>query len=480
MDEFEIRSYLLNLINIGPKSIETKLKYEYKYLKQRREFFQLKEYVDNFLESINSDKFFVMPGLRGVGKTTIIYQLYDYLINTKQIESKRVLYLDLERLKDVSNFKLIDFLDVFIKELNEEYLFTDKPLFIFVDEAQYDINWASAGKIVFDENVNVFIVFTGSNALNLEMDADAARRSIKKEIYPLNFSEYLNIKHNLDFTSNLHDAFFEVLFSGNINTITEIEKNYQIYLAQHLERNLKMEWEDFIQYGDLPFGLYKKHLDLIKETSEIKDRVIERDMVLIDSFNTDTLKTALSLINLLAKQKPGEVSLNNLSNNLSIDKNTVKNLLDVLEKTQLIFSVDVYGSSSKREKKSKEYYFLSTQIKSSFFLKMGDVSSNYKQYLGILLENLVAASLYRLNKQHGNSIEMYYDSKKGGVDFIVKNLTNNPIPIEVGIGKKDKKQIKTAIKRYNADYGIVISDKTEHVLREDNIIYIPYTTFSLI
>lgn len=45
-----------------------------------------------------------MPGLRGVGKTTIIYQLFSYLLNEKQIPKNRILYLNLENLKDVPNF----------------------------------------------------------------------------------------------------------------------------------------------------------------------------------------------------------------------------------------------------------------------------------------------------------------------------------------------------------------------------------------
>ena len=480
MDEFEIRSYLLNCIKTNPKLIESKLKYEYKYLKPRKEFFEMKEYVDNFLKQINTDKFFIMPGIRGVGKTTILYQLYDYLINTKKIESSRVLYLDLERLKDEPNLNLLDFVDVFIKLINEKYQFTEESLFIFVDETQYASNWASIGKIIFDENVNVFTIFTGSNALNLEMNADTARRSIKKEVYPLNFLEYLNIKYNLDFSYNINEAIFELIFSGNINKIQDIEKDFQINSAQKIPHELKQEWETFIQYGDLPFGLYKKHVDLIKETSEIKNRVIERDMLQMDSFNTNTIISALSLINIIAKQKPGTISNNNLASKLDIDKNTIKNIFEILEKTQLIFSIDAYGSTIKREKKVKEYYFLSTQIKSSFFLIMGDVSSNYKQYLGILLENYVASTFFKLIKQHGNSIEVYYDQKKGGVDFIIKDLTSKAIPIEVGIGKKNKKQIKSAIKRYQADYGIIISDKTDQILKEDNVIFIPYTTFSII
>ena len=217
----------------------------------------MKEYVDKFLNEINTDKFFVMPGLRGVGKTTILYQLYDYLLNTKKIESTKVLYLDLERLKDELNLNLLEFFDIFIKVINEKYQFTDEALFIFVDESQYDHNWASAGKIVFDETVNVFTIFTGSNALNLEINADAARRSIKKEIYPLNFIEYLNIKHNLDFYYNMEDVIYEMLFSSNINNIANMEKAFQINIAQKLPNNLKKEWETFIQYGDLPLDYIK-------------------------------------------------------------------------------------------------------------------------------------------------------------------------------------------------------------------------------
>ena len=81
--------------------------------------------------------------------------------------------------------------------------------------------------------------------------------------------------------------------------------------------------------------------------------------------------------------------------------------------------------------------------------------------------------------QKGDSIEIYFDSKKAGVDFIIKDLNHKAIPIEVGIGKKNKKQIKTAIKRYDADYGIIISDKTDYLIKDEDVIFIPYKIFSL-
>ena len=41
------------------------------------------------------------------------------------------------------------------------------------------------------------MIFTGSDALNLEYNNDSARRSLKKEIYPLNFAEYLYLKYDI-------------------------------------------------------------------------------------------------------------------------------------------------------------------------------------------------------------------------------------------------------------------------------------------
>lgn len=71
-------------------------------------------------------------------------------------------------------------------------------------------------------------------------------------------------------------------------------------------------------------------------------------------------------------------------------------------------------------------------------------------------------------------------NKKRNVDFILQQDFKNPVPIEVGRGKKDKKQIIHAINNYGADYGIIVSDTTTNIEKEDNIIYIPPITFSFL
>ena len=156
MENYHITEYLLNTLKTTPKLLNKKLKPNNKELNKKEEYYYFKNEIDNFLKEDTNNRLFIMTGLRGVGKTTILYQLYDYLNNELNISNNRILYLDLERLKDFTPFNLLNYLDIFIKDINEEYYLEDERIFIFVDETQYADNWDSVGKIIFDETTNIF------------------------------------------------------------------------------------------------------------------------------------------------------------------------------------------------------------------------------------------------------------------------------------------------------------------------------------
>ena len=59
-------------------------------------------------------------------------------------------------------------------------------------------------------------------------------------------------------------------------------------------------------------------------------------------------------------------------------------------------------------------------------------------------------------------------------------MLSNAIPIESGIGSKTKRQVKKAINKYDAEYGIVVSNKTDCIKKEDDVIFIPPKTFSFL
>jgi hypothetical protein len=72
---------------------------------------------------------------------------------------------------------------------------------------------------------------------------------------------------------------------------------------------------------------------------------------------------------------------------------------------------------------------------------------------------------------------MSYPSDRNHTDFLLTKVDGECVPVEVGFGKKSKKQVLKSINKFDCDYGIIVSDSTSFVAKEDGIIYIPLTTF---
>ncbi|KAA0014787.1 MAG: ATP-binding protein, partial [Thermoplasmata archaeon] len=166
VDKDILLRYVYAKLNEAPKLSEMYTKVGGKTLKYRRVFFRLKKYVDEFLgENKTDNRFVVLPGLRGVGKTTLLFQIYEY-IEKKGIKRDCILYVPTDELVSFFGAGLKDVIGVFIREIQETSLpMLDKKIFIMIDEAHYDRNWSQVGKIIYDQSKNVFTIFTGSSAL---------------------------------------------------------------------------------------------------------------------------------------------------------------------------------------------------------------------------------------------------------------------------------------------------------------------------
>lgn len=323
------------------------------------------------------------------------------------------------------------------------------------------------------------MLFSGSNALNLTTDKETARRSLKREVNPLTFSEYLNLKYYCEFPQDMENVLAKMFLTGDIEEMVEIEKKFQTNTVLGLKRDINKEWEDYIQLGGFPRTFKKNLVDAIDYTLEAKDKIVEKDIPRIVSLNTSTIDDTHPLLNNIALERPGTLSEEKMSNKLDLPKSEVHNLLKILEKTLIIFHVEPKGSVTKKTRSSYEYYYLSTQMKSSIYQTDGESTEENKEYWGLMLENFVAFSLFRLPRKTMYKYSIYFDDRRGGVDFLINTRKCKIIPVEVGIGKKNKKQILSAIKHYKADYGIIISNATTSIKKEGNVIFIPYVTFSL-
>jgi hypothetical protein len=477
----DLLDYILARLREGPRLAQDQTQRKGKKFKHRSAFLKLKKHADNFLDADNENRFIIMPGLRGVGKTTLLFQLYDYLTNEKGIEQDRVLYMSTDHLSEYLGGKIIDAVDVFIGEVHQKTPATlDKDLFIIIDEAQYDEEWSKAGKILYDQSKKIFMVFTGSSALSLELNADAARRSKKESIFPMNFSEYLLLKYGIYAPKRTSASIRKLIFNGDIEDASKKENQLMKKMLK-LDRSVEKELENYLCCGGFPFGIQLDNPDIHKKMFNMLDRVIEKDVSLIRSFRSDTKNSIFRILMFLALQKAGETSEGKLASDIGISSALVKDILSILEKTHLIFHIKPYtGSARTSVRKAWKYYFLSPSIKTSINFELGKYNSKKREFLGELAENMVASYFFKsketMNAPHG----IFYPPEKEAVDFLLSDITGRIIPIEVGVGNKDKRQIKKAISKYNSKYGIVVSNATKKISREDDVIYVPLTTFSFL
>ncbi|WP_407431127.1 hypothetical protein [Methanobrevibacter sp.] len=83
-----LETHIQNQVLIKPNSLKDEITLNNILFNQRQEYYNLIKYIDEFLEGKNTNRYFVLPGIRGVGKSTIIFQIYDYLLNEKKYKRK--------------------------------------------------------------------------------------------------------------------------------------------------------------------------------------------------------------------------------------------------------------------------------------------------------------------------------------------------------------------------------------------------------
>ena len=285
------------------------------------------------------------------------------------------------------------------------------------------------------------------------------------------------MKYNINLTKN---NFKDLILNLNSNTVgdaIDCENIIKKDLIQ-LDNNPQLEFKKFLHSQSFPFALNISEIDTHRLTNDMVERIVQEDLKQFASFNNGTNASILRLISYLATKKPGTVSSSSLAQSLNLNIRTVNNILDALEKAQLILGLNAYGSAGKILNKPKEYFFLAPSIKSALNYRIGRYDLNHDKCYGVLVEDMVASTLNRLANGSFESLGLFYDSNKGGVDFIVKNL-DQTIPIEVGVGKKTKSQITRAKNKYGADYGILVSNRTSKIEFKKDILYMPVLTFAL-
>ncbi|KKQ76143.1 MAG: hypothetical protein US98_C0048G0007 [Parcubacteria group bacterium GW2011_GWC1_38_6] len=344
-------------------------------LKEQHEAFMVRdrgvkrEVLDQLSDIVQTPQIAVITGLRRVGKSTLLAQIANKYLKNEfyfvNFEDERLL-----------NFQVKDF-DLLHETLIS--LFGEKKTFLF-DEIQNVPEWERFVRRLHDQGYK-FIV-TGSNAslLSQELGTRLTGRSIRVELFPFSFAEFLEFK--------------------------QVEIPSLKVLITKQRGNLRKFANDYIVSGGIPDALKYPELAIHKT---LYDDVLYRDIA--TRYKLDNVKSLKELAFYLVSNTSSLVSFNKLKDLLKLGSvNTVKSYVDYLESSWLFFVLNKYAYSVKEQQiAAKKIYSIDTGLASS-------VGFSFSGNIGKLIENMV---FLHLRRKHHN---MYYykTSQDYEVDFFLQ------------------------------------------------------------
>ena len=494
---------------------------------KRSQYDYITKSMKNFLDSKAArSQWTIITGLRGVGKTTLLAQLYQH----PQLASCAKFYLSLDSIQ-ILKVTMADIQAVIENRLKTKLLNNKSPTFIFLDEIHFLPQWALATKVMFDNSQNLFLVCTGSSAISFWTNPDIGRRAKMISLAPFSFQEFLAIEglyRDLVYQAEMEEyprklktpvvnqelsqKLKQILFDSN----SAQEVYDQLKQITPALDEIKPEYIDnYINfYGSLPYATEIKYqskyyndeyiLEVIrpaeipdiapdksKADHEIRERIIQtlntlflRDLDVIDEFDAKTKDKFFQLLLMLANST--DLSLRKIAKHLGLNISTVQNMLKALTAGEIIYPIPPAGFSRGKIAKPYKYYFSSPSLRSglsSLKLHSKDISPDDAGSLrGRLLEETMAMYLKRIFVNQSSSGLIEYDAQLAGADFIVmpQGLRTKIIVIEVGYSKKTSEQVGHTLKRLKGDYGLVVTDKQLRLDAKHNSVFIPLSIFLML
>ncbi|MBU4481072.1 AAA family ATPase [Patescibacteria group bacterium] len=446
----------------------------------------LERFAVNRLEEI--EKINLLSGIRGVGKTTLLAQLYyapRFISFSKKsmyenviLQNYEKIYLDVSRLAS-EDISLNEFFNYYQERNDIRFVDLKKKLLILLDEVHYDEKWGLFLKNIFDmtkSHKNILVIATGSSALKIKLNPDLSRRSLSEELYPLKFNEYAILKNNIYPQKGLSDKLLEVILaSKDAKELFEFCKNRQIEISRYFGALPLNAEQDYLYFGGFPFVLRLKNKKSIvfELVSGVIDKFIIKDLLEMRKLSSETISKIKDLLYLIASSDSTDID--RICSTLKLDYRPVRGILDALVQSGILVEIKSYGQKFVRVRKPIKFLFISPSLRVSIL--NGILPPEVK---GKILEDylaLIFSKDFRKKAKNYGGIEVMYDSSSGGADFVLRLGKEKKIIIEVGFGKENDgiKQIESTGKLINGyDYGIIISHKGGLELISDKIIRMPF------
>lgn len=377
------------------------------------------------IDHIQEKEMTVVIGPRQVGKTTLLEQIQDYLINKQKINSGSLFYFNLDVSKNLELFSKQDNVINFIKDRKQG----KDIIYLFIDEVQRIENAGIFLKGIYDLKLGVKFVLTGSSSLEIKAKVQEALTGRKKifKLMPLSFKEYASYK--------------------DLETFSIVKKQEIISDYDYVK------WEklvgDFAVFGGYPRVAIEQNISKkIELIEELYNSYLEKDII-----NFLKIKNSVSfnkLVSLLSAQTGGLLNVNQLAKNVGVEVKTLNHYLDILENTFIIKLVKPFFTNPKKELiKMPKVYFCDNGIRNFALSRFESLSARVDK--GEVFENLIASELLKTVKSP-DSLHYWRSLQKAEVDFVIKRGDGRVVPMEVKAQKMDKPVISRSYRSFLARY----------------------------
>jgi len=362
-------------------------------------------------KKINAGKAIVLVGARQVGKTTLI---------SSMLEGSDYLFLDGD--------------DPTVRSLlaspNTEQIRTiigDHKL-IFLDEAQRIEGIGLTLKIITDRFKHVQLLVSGSSSFDLgnELNEPLTGRKWEYELYPVSWEEYEDnigfLKSEQQLENRLLYGFYPEVINNQGNEKETLKNLVNSYL-----------YRDILAFSDIR-----------------KPEVLEK------------------LLQALALQMGSEVNYNELAQTVGINKTTVQNYIDILEKGYIVFRLNSFSRNIRNEiRQSRKIYFLDNGIRNMIIGNFNPLELRIDK--GALWENFLVSERLKQNKYKESYSKMYFwrTQQQQEIDY-VEESAGSIFAYEFKWNTKKVKFPEKFIATYNATaYSIDRSNFREFVKVEN-------------
>jgi hypothetical protein len=412
-----------------------------------------REVFKELVEALENRLITGIIGARRTGKTTLMYQLIEYLL-ANNADPRRILMFTFDNPIMVADREIIPKILETYREINP----TKEKLYVFFDEIQYVKEWSRWLKGYYDRKEDIKFIVSGSSGTLIykETSESLAGRISFYKTHPFTFFEFCA------YHSKELDEVFKDLKAKGFDTDKLLKKEVQAKLEFYRPKVSSL-FNKYLLYGGIP-EVFNWDLKTAQKwmKSDYLGLVFYRDLLKV--FEVRDVKSLEELFFFAATAHAQRINYSTIANSLNTRIETVKQYLYYLEAVNVIQIINFYSKSIKKKMRAEKKIYVSDSGLRNAVLGNREESLGSEEDVSKMVEGIVASHLNRFSAEF--SKDVHYWRSVYEVDFVL-DLKKQVLPIEVKYrDDMNLKGLLSFMDRFNVTRGIVI---TKDILKREKI-----------